>query len=41
MRKALFTALGMGAAYLMRNKSARQRLMSQIQSFAGRNRTPR
>jgi len=31
----MFTALGLGAAYLLRNKNARQKLMSQFQNFAG------
>lgn len=30
---ALFTALGLGAAYLMRNKDSRDKLAKQVESF--------
>ncbi|MBP1155802.1 hypothetical protein ACVLD2_000278 [Paenibacillus sp. PvR052] len=33
MRKMIWTAISMGAAYLLRNKEARQKLMTQFQSF--------
>ncbi|WP_170308017.1 hypothetical protein [Paenibacillus dakarensis] len=33
MRKALWTAVGAGAAYLLRNKDSRQKLMQQFQSM--------
>lgn len=35
MNKMAFTALGLGAAYLMRNKNARNKLMRQVESFTG------
>ncbi|MGE6226898.1 hypothetical protein [Paenibacillus chitinolyticus] len=34
-KKMMFTAIGLGAAYLLRNKDARQKLKDQFQSFAG------
>lgn len=33
-RKALWSAIGMGAAYLMRNKSARDKVISQVRRVA-------
>ena len=33
--KWALTALGVGAAYLMRNKNARNKLMKQVESFTG------
>lgn len=36
MRKALWTAAGVGAAYLLRNKDSRQKLMNQFQSMKGK-----
>ncbi|GGG14090.1 hypothetical protein GCM10010916_33740 [Paenibacillus abyssi] len=33
MRKMLWTAISMGAAYLMRNKKARDKLFTQVRSF--------
>lgn len=33
--KMALTALGLGAAYLMRNKDARDKLAKQVDSFAG------
>ncbi|QUW20832.1 hypothetical protein JSQ81_13515 [Sporosarcina sp. Marseille-Q4063] len=33
--KWALTALGAGAAYLMRNKNARDKLMKQVESFTG------
>ncbi|MEK4405803.1 MULTISPECIES: hypothetical protein [Sporosarcina] len=35
MNKMAVTALGLGAAYLMRNKDARNKLMKQVESFTG------
>ena len=35
MNKMAMTALGLGAAYLMRNKGARDKLMKQVESFTG------
>lgn len=35
MNKMAMTALGLGAAYLMRNKNARDKIMKQVQSFTG------
>ena len=35
MNKMAITALGLGAAYLMRNKDARGKLMKQFESFTG------
>lgn len=35
MNKMAMAALGLGAAYLMRNKNARDKLMKQFESFAG------
>ena len=35
MNKMTLTALGLGAAFLMRNKSARNKLMKQFESFKG------
>lgn len=32
-KKLMFTAAAMGAAYLMRNPEARQKLMGQVQNF--------
>ncbi|MDN4606271.1 hypothetical protein [Sporosarcina highlanderae] len=34
MKKMAVAALGIGAAYLMRNKSAREKLMKQFESLA-------
>ncbi|NMO97796.1 hypothetical protein [Paenibacillus lemnae] len=36
MGKALWTAVGVGAAYLLRNKDARQKLMNQVQDLKGK-----
>lgn len=36
MKKTLWTAVGVGAAYLLRNKDSRQKLMDQFQSMKGR-----
>ncbi|MBO2944246.1 hypothetical protein JJQ72_09735 [Paenibacillus sp. F411] len=37
MRKtALWTAVGAGAAYLLRNKDSRQKLMNQFQDLKGK-----
>lgn len=33
--KFTLTAIGLGAAYLMRNKNAREKLMKQFESFTG------
>ncbi|KZE36840.1 hypothetical protein AV656_13740 [Bhargavaea cecembensis] len=33
--KMLMTALGLGAAYLMRNKESRDKLKGQVNDFAG------
>ena len=35
MNKMAITALGLGAAYLMRNKDARGKLMKQFESLTG------
>ncbi|MBE1556274.1 hypothetical protein [Sporosarcina limicola] len=35
MNKMAMAALGLGAAYLMRNKGARDKLMKQVESFTG------
>lgn len=35
MNKVTLTALGLGAAYLMRNKDARDKLMKQFESMTG------
>lgn len=35
MNKLTMTALGLGAAYLMRNKNARDKLMKQVESLTG------
>ncbi|WP_279386453.1 hypothetical protein [Paenibacillus xerothermodurans] len=35
MNKKLMTALGMGAAYLLKNKESRQKIMNFIQSAVG------
>ncbi|CAM3238707.1 hypothetical protein FITA111629_11765 [Filibacter tadaridae] len=35
MNKITMAALGLGAAYLMRNKDARDKLMKQVESFTG------
>lgn len=35
MHKMTWTALGLGAAYLVRNKDARDKLMKQFESFTG------
>ncbi|WP_267896068.1 hypothetical protein [Paenibacillus sp. CAA11] len=32
-KSMMFTAIGLGAAYLLRNKDSRQKLMNQFQSF--------
>ncbi|WP_172794024.1 hypothetical protein [Sporosarcina sp. HYO08] len=37
MSKMAMAALGLGAAYLMRNKNARDKLMKQIEAFTGTN----
>ncbi|MFS0725818.1 hypothetical protein [Paenibacillus sp. 1P07SE] len=37
-RRMLMSALGMGAAYLLRNKQARQKLMDTFQSITGKSR---
>jgi hypothetical protein len=37
MNKIAMTALGLGAAYLMRNKGARGKLMKQFESLAPKN----
>ncbi|MFS0576903.1 hypothetical protein AB1K83_14785 [Sporosarcina sp. 179-K 3D1 HS] len=34
-KKMALTALGLGAAYLMRNKEARDKLSSQFDTFSG------
>lgn len=39
MKKSMLTAVALGAAYLLRNKDSRQKLMDQFQSFTGRNTT--
>lgn len=35
MNKMAIATLGLGAAYLMRNKDARDKLMKQLESFTG------
>jgi uncharacterized membrane protein len=35
MNKMAMAALGLGAAILMRNKGARDKLMKQVESFTG------
>lgn len=35
-RKALWAAVGAGAAYLLRNKDSRDKLMSQLQNMGGK-----
>lgn len=35
MNKMTLTALGLGAAYLVRNKNARDKLMKQVETFTG------
>ena len=35
VNKMAMTALGLGAAYLMRNKNARGKLMKQVETFTG------
>ena len=35
MNKMAIAALGLGAAYLMRNRDARGKLMKQFESFTG------
>lgn len=35
MNKMALAALGIGAAYLMQNKNARDKLMKQFQTFTG------
>jgi hypothetical protein len=35
MNKMAMAALGLGAAFLMRNKNARGKLMKQFESFTG------
>ena len=37
--KMLITALGLGAAYLMRNKESRDKLKGQFNDFAGNGNT--
>ena len=37
MKKIAMTALGLGAAYLMRNKDARDKLLKQFESLAPKN----
>lgn len=39
MNKMAMAALGLGAAYLMRNKNARDKLMKQIETFTGMNKS--
>ncbi|MFC4775213.1 hypothetical protein ACFO9Q_00260 [Paenibacillus sp. GCM10023252] len=40
MRKSmLWSVVGAGAAYLLRNKDARQKLMNQFQKFSSKGRT--
>lgn len=38
--KMLMTALGLGAAYLMRNKESRDKLKGQFNDFAGTTKNP-
>ncbi|WP_255407429.1 hypothetical protein [Sporosarcina sp. P13] len=40
MNKMAMTAVGLGALYLMRNKESREKLMGQINQFAGMKSTP-
>lgn len=35
MKKLAIAALGIGAAYLMQNKNARDNLMKQVENFTG------
>ncbi|WP_155767444.1 hypothetical protein [Sporosarcina ureilytica] len=35
MNKMALAALGIGAAYLMQNKGARNKLMKQVETFTG------
>lgn len=35
-RKALWAAVGAGAAYLLRNKESRDKLMGQLQNMSGK-----
>ena len=35
-RKTMWTAIGAGAAYLLRNKESREKLMGQIRNMAGK-----
>lgn len=35
-RKALWAAVGAGAAYLLRNKESRDKLMGQLQNMRGK-----
>ncbi|WP_200897667.1 hypothetical protein [Paenibacillus wulumuqiensis] len=34
-RKALWTTIGLGAVYLMRNKGARDKVMTQVRNISG------
>jgi hypothetical protein len=36
MNKKALAVIGLGAAYLLRNKQTRQNLMNQLKSFAGK-----
>lgn len=36
-KKMLFTAIGMGVTYLMKNKDARDKLKHAVQSFTKKN----
>ncbi|GGD66073.1 hypothetical protein [Paenibacillus nasutitermitis] len=40
MKKMLMTAAGLGIAYLMRNKSARDKLINKVQSFTNKSKHP-
>lgn len=35
-KRMLMSALGMGAAYLLRNREAREKLFRSVQSFVGK-----
>ncbi|MFD2613121.1 hypothetical protein [Paenibacillus gansuensis] len=35
-KRSMFTAIGLGAAYLLRNKQSRDKLMGQISSMTGK-----
>jgi hypothetical protein len=39
MRKALLTAIGLGAAYLYKNPQVRQKLMNKLQSFTNKSKS--